>query len=88
MDAIRWLIKHNVQIFILNWDGKLLITILPPESTNVKTKFAQYHVFEDQEARLEIAKKFIEAKFEKSKTVLDFLSQRYTEINLMYRMNS
>lgn len=51
-----------------------------PESTNVKTKFVQYHAFEEKKARLEIAKKFIEAKFYKSKAVLDFLSQRYPEI--------
>jgi CRISP-associated protein Cas1 len=51
--------------------------MLPPESTNVKIKFAQYHTFEGKEARLEIAKKFIEAKFNKSKIVLDFLSHRY-----------
>jgi CRISPR-associated protein Cas1 len=81
LDAIRWLIKHNVQISILNWDGKLLTTMLPPESTNVKTKFAQYHAFEDQEKRLEIAKKFIEAKFNKSQAVLDYLKLRYPEIN-------
>jgi CRISPR-associated protein Cas1 len=80
LEAIRWLIKHNVQVSILNWNGKLLTTMLPPESTNVKTKFAQYHAFEEKEARLEIAKKFIEAKIDKSKTVLDFLSQRYPEI--------
>lgn len=47
------------------------MTILPLESTNVKTKFAQYDAFEDEEARLEIAKKVIEAKFEKSKTFLE-----------------
>ena len=80
LEAVRWLIKHNVQVSILDWNGKLLTTMLPPESTNVKTKFAQYRVFEDKEARLEIAKKFIEAKFYKSKAVLDFLSQRYPEI--------
>ncbi|MGB9939239.1 CRISPR-associated endonuclease Cas1 [Methanosarcina sp.] len=39
--------------------------MLPPESTNVKTKFAQYQAFEDQEKRVEIAKKFIEAKLKK-----------------------
>ena len=80
LEAIRWLIKHNVQITILDWNGKLLTTILPSESNNVKIKFAQYHAFEDQEARLEIAKKFIEAKFDKSKTALDFLNQRFPEI--------
>jgi CRISPR-associated protein Cas1 len=45
------------------------------------------HTFEDKEARLEIAKKFIEAKFEESKTVLDFLSLRYPEIKFDYRTN-
>jgi CRISPR-associated protein Cas1 len=81
LDAIRWLIKHNVQISILNWDGKLLTTMLPPESTNVKTKFAQYHAFEDDKARVKIAKNFIEAKFDKTQVVLDYLKQRYPEID-------
>ncbi|WP_440952218.1 CRISPR-associated endonuclease Cas1 [Methanococcoides sp. FTZ1] len=79
-EAIRWLIKHNVQITILNWDGKLLTTMLLPESTNVKTKFAQYHAYEDKNMRIEFAKKFIEAKFSKSEAVLDYLKQRYPEI--------
>ncbi|WP_281085527.1 CRISPR-associated endonuclease Cas1 [Methanosarcina acetivorans] len=59
--------ENNVQIFILDWDGKLLTTMLPPESTNVKTKFAQYHVFEDKEARLEIAKKLFRIRRKGSK---------------------
>ncbi len=82
LDAIRWLIKHNVQTSILNWDGKLLTTMLPPESTNVKTKFAQYHAFEDPKKRVETAKKFIEAKFSKSQAVIDYLKLRYPEVNL------
>ncbi len=80
LDAIRWLIKHNVQVTILDWNGKLLTTMLPPESTNVKTKFAQYQVYEDAETRLKIARKFIEAKISKSEAVLDYLKQRYPEI--------
>ncbi len=79
-DAVRWLMKHNVQVSILNWDGKLLTTMLPPESTNVKTKFAQYHAFENEENRISIARKFIEAKFDKSQAVLDYLKQRYPSI--------
>lgn len=80
LDAVRWLMKHNVQVSMFNWDGKLLTTMLPPESTNVKTKFAQYHAFEDENARISIAKKFIEAKFDKSQVVLDYLKQRYPSI--------
>ncbi|WP_135609406.1 CRISPR-associated endonuclease Cas1 [Methanococcoides sp. AM1] len=81
LDAIRWLIKHNVQISILNWDGKLLTTMLPPESTNIKTKFAQYHAFENQENRIKMARSFIDAKIDKSTVVLDFLNQRYPTVD-------
>ncbi|MEL4305252.1 CRISPR-associated endonuclease Cas1 [Methanococcoides sp. LMO-2] len=80
-EAIRWLIKHNVQISILNWDGKLLTTMLPSESTNVKTKFAQYRAYEDETTRIKIAKKFIEAKFDKSQITLDYLKERYPSID-------
>jgi CRISPR-associated protein Cas1 len=80
IEAIRWLIKHNVQVTILDWNGKLLTTMLPPESTNVKTKFAQYQAYDDHEIRLKIANKFIEAKISKSEAVLDYLKQRYPEI--------
>ena len=80
-DAVRWLIKHNVQISILNWDDKLLTTMQPPESTNVKTKFAQYHAYEDQESRIKIARKFIETKLDKSIVVMDYLKQRYPAID-------
>lgn len=48
--------------------------MLLPKSTNLGTKFAQYYAFEDKEFRLDIAKKFIKAKFDKLKAVLDFLS--------------
>ena len=66
-------------MFLLKELGKLLTTTLPPESTNLGTKFAK-----DTHLRIRNpdmrAKKFIEAKLEKSKAVLDFLSQRYPEI--------
>jgi len=80
LDAVRWLIKHNVQVSILNWDGQLLTAMLSPESTNVKIKFAQYHAYEDEDTRVKIARNLIEAKFDKSKVVLDYLKQRYPAI--------
>ncbi|AFV22383.1 CRISPR-associated protein, Cas1 family [Methanolobus psychrophilus R15] len=80
LDSVRWLIKHNVQVSILNWDGQLLTAMLPPESTNIKIKFSQYHAYEDEDIRAKIAKNLIEAKFDKSKVVLDYLKQRYPAI--------
>lgn len=81
LDAIKWLIKHNVQVSILSWEGKLLTTMLPPESVQVKTKFAQYHAFEDQNIRITVARKLLEAKFQKTQLVLEWLKQRYPEID-------
>jgi CRISPR-associated protein Cas1 len=55
--------------------------MLPSESTNVKTKFAQYRAYEDEKTRVKIAKNFIEAKFDKSQVVLDYLKQRYISVD-------
>ena len=81
IDSIRWLIKHNVQISVLNWDGKLLTTMLPPESVQVKTKFAQYETYKDSDKRLVFAKAIIESKFARTQLVLEWIKQRYPEID-------
>jgi len=48
-----------------------------PESTNIKIKFVQYQAYEDEDARVKIARNLIEARFDKSKVVMDYLKQRY-----------
>jgi CRISP-associated protein Cas1 len=88
VDAIRWLVKHGVQITVLNWDGKILTTMLPPESVQVKTMFAQYRTFEDPKLRLIIAQKIIEAKFGRTQIVLDYLNQRYPDISTQLPQDS
>lgn len=79
-DAMRWLVKQNVQLTLLNWDGKLLTTILPPEAKQTKLKFAQYRAYESDE-RISLARKFIEAKVKGQETVLAWLREKYPEIN-------
>jgi CRISPR-associated protein Cas1 len=72
----------------MNWDGKLLTTMLPPDSVQVKTKFAQYHAFEDKKTRLQIARQFIEGKFERTHLVLDYLHQRYPDVETDFTSES
>jgi len=55
--------------------------MLPPESVQVKTKFAQYRAFDNSKKRLELAQKFVEAKLIKTQEVLEYLSQRYPIID-------
>lgn len=62
--------------------------MLPPESVQVKTKFAQYRAFEDSTYRLEIAKKFIDGKFARTQFVLDYLNQRYPDVETELPHNS
>ena len=81
IDAIRWLIKHNVQVSILDWNGKLLTTMLPKESVQVKTKFSQYKAYANSDLRLTIAKNILETKFSRTQNVLNWMKQRYSLIN-------
>ncbi|QQR92682.1 MAG: CRISPR-associated endonuclease Cas1 [Candidatus Iainarchaeum archaeon] len=80
IDAIRWLVKHGIQASFLDWNGKLLTTLLPPESTNVQTKFNQYKIYENYIERVKISKALINAKFARTKLVLDYLKPKYPEI--------
>ncbi len=79
-EAIRWLTKHDVQISILNWNGKLLTTILPPEAKQTKTKFSQYRTYETSR-RMIIAKKLVDTKIKRSKVVLSWLKKKYPFVN-------
>lgn len=78
-EAIRWLLKHDAQISIINWNGKLLTTILPAEAKQTKLKFAQYRAYESS-LRIEIARKLIEAKTKRTKEVLTWLKERYPTV--------
>jgi CRISPR-associated protein Cas1 len=79
LDAIKWLTKQNIQITVLNWDGRLLTTIMPPESKQSITRMAQYRAHGNGQ-RVDIAKKIIDAKIRNSITVLNWLGERYREV--------
>jgi len=79
LDAIKWLSRQNVQLTILNWDGRLLTNVLIPEMKQNNVRMAQYDAARD-ERKVEIAKKFIEAKIKNSIIVLDWLTARYPEL--------
>lgn len=78
LDAMKWLAKHDVQLSILNWDGRLLSTLNPPEMKQTKYRLAQYKAFDDGR-RLDLAKMLIDAKIKSSLSVLDWLGSRYDE---------
>lgn len=79
LEAIKWLSKQNIQLTILDWDGSLLTSVLIPEPKLGATRFAQYQAF-NEKRRVEIGRKFIEAKIQTSVVVLEWLSERYPEL--------
>ena len=41
-ESMRWLMKHNIHLTLLNWDGNLLATILPDQTISGKLRLTQY----------------------------------------------
>ena len=59
LEAIKWLMHHNVGITILNWEGKLLTHIQPRILANSKYRLAQYQAYNSKEQTLEISRRII-----------------------------
>ncbi|MEM3431654.1 MAG: CRISPR-associated endonuclease Cas1 [Candidatus Micrarchaeia archaeon] len=80
-EAIRWLMKHDILVSVLNWNGNLLSTILPKEPLNGELKIRQYEKYLDKEERVRIASTIIKEKISKSQNMLSELSKYYSEIS-------
>jgi CRISP-associated protein Cas1 len=79
LDSMKWLSKMNVQLTIINWDGRVLSNVLIPEMKQAATRMAQYKAYENG-LQVTIAKKFIEAKIQNTNILLDWLIERYPEL--------
>jgi len=77
LDAIKWSMRHSMPIFVLDYNGTILSSILPREPISSRLKVAQVVAYEDSAQRLLIARKLIEAKMQRTKGIVEWLSQRY-----------
>jgi CRISPR-associated protein Cas1 len=76
-EAVRWLMHHNVPVFMLDYDGSLFSAIMPPQPTRGDLRRAQVEAHLDSEKRLTIARAFIEGKLEGSGQILDWLRESH-----------
>jgi CRISPR-associated protein Cas1 len=83
--ALRWLSKHNIPVFFLDFDGSTITNILPPTPVKADLRRAQFQASTDPERKLTIAKALVQAKVARSLQVLDWLGERY-EIEQEVRM--
>jgi CRISPR-associated protein Cas1 len=75
--ALRWLSKHNIPIFFLDFDGSIISSILPPAPIKADMRVAQIQTANDLEKKFTIARALVQAKIARSLQVLDWLGQRY-----------
>ena len=76
-EAIRWLMKHDITITMLDWNGDLLGVTLPQTPKAGRLRVMQYRKYIDSNARYEIAAKVVNQKITKSHNLLKELSRYY-----------
>jgi len=80
-ESMRWLMKHDIHLTLLNWDGNLLATTLPDAPITGKLRIKQYQKYLDVSFRFEIARKIVQSKIDSSLHLLEQLSKFY-DINI------
>ena len=81
-EAMRWLVKHNIPIAILNWNGNLLSVTLPKETVSSKLRLRQYEIYQNEQRRYGIAYPIVKEKVKQSINLLNELSKYYKEIDV------
>jgi len=77
LQAFHWLSKNKVPIFILNYDGSVFTSVLPPMPIKADLRAEQLKACENPEKNRKIAYELVKAKIQRSKDVLKWLSERY-----------
>jgi len=80
-EAIRWLMKHNISLTMLNWNGELLSMTLPKEPKSGKLRISQYRKYVDDKTRFLIASEIVKQKVELTKHLLLELARYYEEVD-------
>jgi len=80
-ESMRWLMKHNIQLTLLNWNGNLLAVTLPESAISGKLRIKQYQKHLNEKIRYEIAEKIVFSKINSSINLLKELAKFY-EIDL------
>jgi CRISPR-associated protein Cas1 len=74
-EAMRWLMKHNINLTLLNWNGQILANTMPEQPKSGKLRIKQYQKHLNSETRFEIASNIVQAKIKQSLNLLTELSK-------------
>ncbi len=81
-EAMRWLMKHNINVTLLNWNGQLLANVMPEQPKSGKLRIKQYQKYLDSTDRFEIALKIVQSKVNNSLNLVEELSRFYKSIDI------
>jgi CRISP-associated protein Cas1 len=77
LQAFHWLSRNRVPVFVLDYDGSMISSILPPSPVKADLRAAQIKASEDAKRKFSIANAIVHAKVARNLQVLDWLAQRY-----------
>jgi CRISPR-associated protein Cas1 len=77
LQALHWLSRNKVPIFVMNFDGTVISSILPPMPVKADLRAAQMQAANDSQKKFAIAKALVQAKIARSLQVLDWLGECY-----------
>ncbi len=77
LQALHWLSRNKIPIFVMNFDGSVISSILPPMPIKADLRAAQLEASRNPETKFNIARALIDAKISRSIEVLEWLAERY-----------
>jgi CRISPR-associated protein Cas1 len=77
LQAMHWLSANKVPVFVMNYDGSIISSILPPAPIKADLRAAQFQAANDPKRKFTIAHALVKAKIGRSLQLLDWLGQRY-----------
>jgi CRISPR-associated protein Cas1 len=60
--ALHWLSRNSVPLFVMNYDGNVISSILPPTVTRARLRRAQFDAAKNPKTKFKIAKALAQAK--------------------------
>ncbi|MGI0047509.1 MAG: CRISPR-associated endonuclease Cas1 [Nitrosotalea sp.] len=83
-ESMRWLLKHDIALALLNWNGNLLGIALPQEPKTGKLRVMQYQKYLDDTIRFKIALEFVNSKIASARNLLEELARFYSVLNIKH----
>jgi CRISPR-associated protein Cas1 len=77
IQALHWLSRNNIPVFVMDFDGSVMSSILPPTPVKADLRVLQIQAAYDPKRKFNIAYAFVEAKIQRSLQLLDWLGERY-----------